>query len=42
MATITKTSAGSWKAIVRKTGWPTKTKTFRVKRDATDWARQVE
>ncbi len=42
MATITRTSAGSWKAIVRKTGWPTKTKTFRVKRDATDWARQVE
>ena len=42
MATITKTKTGSWKAIVRKTGWPTTSKTFRVKRDATDWARQVE
>lgn len=42
MATITKTNSGSWKAVVRKSGWPTKTKTFRVKRDATDWARRIE
>ena len=42
MATIVKTKSGSWKAVVRKTGWPSKTKTFRVKRDATDWARRVE
>lgn len=42
MATIVKTKSGSWKAVIRKTGWPAKTKTFRVKRDATDWARRVE
>lgn len=42
VATITKTESGSWKAVVRKAGWPTKAKTFRVKRDATDWARRVE
>ena len=42
MATIVKTKSGSWKAVVRKTGWPAKTKTFRVKRDAMDWARRVE
>ncbi|MEO1018932.1 MAG: site-specific integrase [Pseudomonadota bacterium] len=42
MATCTKTPAGNWKVVVRKQGWPTKSKTFRVKRDATDWARRVE
>jgi integrase len=42
MATITKNTAGNWKAIVRKTGWPTTIKTFRTKRDAQDWARRVE
>lgn len=42
MATITKTSSGSWKAIIRKTGWPTTSKTFRIKRDAEDWARRTE
>ena len=42
MATITRNSAGNWKAIVRKTGWPTTVKTFRTKRDAQDWARRVE
>ncbi len=42
LATIIKTPAGSWKGVVRKSGWPIKTKTFRVKRDATDWARRVE
>jgi hypothetical protein len=42
MATIVKTPAGTWKAVVRKTGWPTNAKTFRTKRDAADWARRTE
>ncbi len=42
MATITKNAAGNWKAIIRKTGWPTTIKTFRTKRDAQDWARRTE
>lgn len=42
MATIVKTPSGSWKAVVRKIGWPTTAKTFRIKRDAEDWARRAE
>ncbi|MGH8658206.1 MAG: hypothetical protein ACREV4_06955, partial [Gammaproteobacteria bacterium] len=42
MATLVKTPAASWKAIVRKIGWPQVIKTFRTKRDAEDWARRVE
>lgn len=42
MATITQTESGKWKAIIRKTGWPTSVKTFRLKRDAEDWARRTE
>ena len=42
MATFVKTPAGTHKGIVRKKGWPLKSKTFRLKRDAVDWARQVE
>ncbi|WP_123103238.1 tyrosine-type recombinase/integrase [Acidithiobacillus sulfuriphilus] len=42
MATIVKTPAGTWKAVIRKQGWPTAVKTFRTKRDAEDWARQTE
>lgn len=42
MATIVKTPAGTWKALIRKTGWPTTSKTFRTKRDAVDWARTTE
>jgi integrase len=42
VATISKTKSGTWKAIIRKKGWPTTIKTFRTKRDATDWARRVE
>lgn len=42
MATIVKTSSGTWKAVIRKTGWPTSSKTFRIKRDAEDWARRTE
>ncbi len=42
MATITRTPSKTWKAIVRKRGWPTTIKTFRTKRDAEDWARSTE
>ncbi|UAW98754.1 site-specific integrase [Halopseudomonas nanhaiensis] len=42
MATLVKTPSGTWKAVIRKTGFPTATKTFRTKRDAEDWARRVE
>lgn len=42
MATIVKTPSGTWKAVIRKTGWPTSSKTFRIKRDAEDWARRTE
>ncbi len=42
MATLTKTSAGNWKAIIRRKGWPIQSKTFRTKRDSQDWARRIE
>jgi len=42
MATLVKTAAGTWKALVRKTGWPTNTKTFRTKREPEDWARRTK
>ncbi len=42
MATITKTPSNTWKAMIRKQGWPTTIKTFRTKRDAQDWARRTE
>ncbi len=42
MATITKTDSGSWKALIRRKGWPTIIKTFRIRRDAEDWARTTE
>ncbi|MCG5260862.1 integrase [Cupriavidus gilardii] len=42
MATIVKTPSGTWKALIRKTGWPTTAKTFRTKRDAEDSARRTE
>ena len=42
MATLAKTPAGTWKGIVRKRGWSPTIKTFRTKRDATDWAHRVE
>jgi hypothetical protein len=42
MATLFKRPSGSWKAVVRKTGWPMVTKTFRIKRGAEDWARRTE
>jgi len=42
MATISKTPSATWKATIRKRGWPTTIKTFRTKRDAQDWARRTE
>lgn len=42
MATIVKTPSGTWKAVIRKTGFPTTIKTFRLKKDAEDWARRSE
>jgi integrase len=42
VATIVKTESGTWKALIRKTGWPSTAKTFRTKRDAEDWARRTE
>lgn len=42
MATLVKTAAGTWKAVIRKVGWPTAIKTFRTRRDAQDWSRRTE
>jgi hypothetical protein len=42
MSTIVRTDSGSWKAVIRKSEWPTNSKTFRLKRDAEDWARGTE
>lgn len=42
MAALTKTLSGTWKATIRRVGWPTVAKTFRTKRDAEDWARRTE
>lgn len=42
MPTIVKTASNTWKAVIRKTGFPTTVKTFRLKRDAEDWARRTE
>lgn len=42
MAAFVKTDSDTWKAIIRKRGWPTVSKTFRTKRDAIDWARRTE
>lgn len=42
MATIIHTASGHWKALVRRRGWPSVTKTCRLKRDVKDWARHVE
>jgi len=36
MATLVKTPSGTWKDLIRKTGWSTVAKTFRTKRDAED------
>ncbi|BBP01595.1 integrase [Sulfuriferula nivalis] len=42
IATINKTPSGTWKAVIRKKGFPTTIKTFRLKKDAEDWSRRTE
>ena len=42
MATITKTKAGTFKAIIRKNNRIIKTKTFRLKKDARTWSKRIE
>ena len=42
IATLVKTKSGNWKALIRLKGWPSVAKTFRIKRDAEDWARTTE
>ena len=42
MATLVKTPSNTWKAVIRRKGWPTTARTFRIKRDAEDWARKTE
>lgn len=42
MATFVETPSGTWKAVIRKRGWPAAIKTFRTKRMAQDWARSIE
>ena len=42
MATISKTPAGTFKAIIRKHGRVIKTKTFKLKKHARQWAQRIE
>lgn len=42
MPTIVKTPSGTWKAVIRMTGFPSTIKTFRLKKDCEDWARRTE
>lgn len=42
MASVTRTTSGRWTATIRHRGWPSTSKTFRLKRDAKVWARQTE
>ncbi|MEW5823005.1 MAG: site-specific integrase [Pseudomonadota bacterium] len=42
MATITQTPAGTWKAQVRKKGYPPQTRTFELRTAAEKWARAIE
>ena len=42
MATIVRAPSKAWKAVSRRQGWPTVSKSFRTKRDAEDWARCTE
>lgn len=42
MANIRKLPSGNWNAQIRVKGWPDTTKTFRIKRDAEQWARTTE
>ncbi|MBF0108023.1 MAG: site-specific integrase [Magnetococcales bacterium] len=42
MATIRRTPSGTWQVQVRRQGHPSVTKTFRLRRDAETYARQIE
>jgi integrase len=42
MASIIKQTDGRWRAMIRRMGWPAKSRIFDNKRDATLWASQVE
>jgi len=42
MATIAKRNTGTWQARVRIHGYPEQVKTFDRKRDAAEWARDIE
>jgi hypothetical protein len=42
MATIVKSPSKSWKAVIRRQGWPTVSKSSRTKLDPEDWARCTE
>ena len=42
MATIREKEKGQWHTQVRRTGWPARTETFRTRKKAEEWARDVE
>ena len=42
MATFVKTPSGTWKALIRRKGFPSTIRTFSKKRDAENWARGIE
>jgi len=42
MATIRKRGSCQWEVRVRRKGWPIQCKTFESKRDAEEWAREIE
>lgn len=42
MATFRKTPSGTWNAQVRRRGWPPVARTFRLKREAQEWAASIE
>ena len=37
LPTLVRIPSRTWKAVIRKNGWPTNIKTFRTKRDTEDW-----
>lgn len=42
MATIREKGPSQWQAQIRRKGWPQRSATFRTKKDAQAWARQIE
>lgn len=42
MATFKKLPSGAWQVRVRRSGYPTVSKTFASKANAQKWARQIE